>query len=242
MGCGNSTLEPEEASPSRGLNRHNRQRTIVPPIKNKFPIINDKDFDDHDDDAMVVMKRLRDDKEEAKTAKEAGLNEKLKEKSVMHKNEEEENKVLDNGKEEHVGDHEEKNVKKNEKEHEEDNGRDDSYIGPGSPSFRDYCIDYDSTNRSSVADSNDYCDSGDSTVNCSGHDSMNRNTMPKNEQSVNANKESEKKERRGRGLRNVINGGKGRGGRRNLLNFSCYNSNSESNAEGSMNKVVGKTV
>ncbi|OIW20843.1 hypothetical protein TanjilG_24331 [Lupinus angustifolius] len=239
MGCGNSTLEPEEASPSRRLNRHNRQRTIVPPINNK-------DSDD-DDGAMVVMNPLRDDKEEAKTAKGVGLNEKLKEKCVMNKKEEEENVVLNSGggKEEHVGDHdihEGKNVKNNEEEQEEDSDRDDSYIGPGSPSFRDYCIDYDSTNRSSMADSNDYCDSGDSTMNCSGHDSMNRKTMPKNEPSVNANKESEKKERRGRGFRNVINGGKGRGGRRNLLNFSCYNSSSESNAEGSMNKVVGKTV
>ncbi|KAE9599577.1 hypothetical protein Lal_00032307 [Lupinus albus] len=236
MGCGNSTLETEEASPSRRLNRHNRHRTIVPPITN-----ND------DDGAMVVMKPLSEDKEEVKTAKEVGLNEKLKDKCVMEKKEGEENVVLNSGggNEVHVGDHhnhEEKNIKNNEEKHEEDNDRDDCYIGPGSPSFRDYCIDYDSTDQSSTADSNDYCDSGDSTMNCSGHDSINRKTIPKNEQIVNANKESEKKERRRRGFRNVINGGKGRGGKRNLLNFSCYNSSGESNAEGSMNKVVEKTV
>jgi len=36
--------------------------------------------------------------------------------------------------------------------------------------------------------------------------------------------------------------GKARGGRRNLLNFACYNASSQSHAEGSFNKIVAKTT
>lgn len=174
MGCGISTLDAEEASQSRRPNRHGRQRTIVPPVTDNCPIINKKDFD-NGDDVIVGMKPLGDN-EEAKTAKEVGSNEeKLKEKCVMDKKEEkdeEEERVFESrGKEEeHIGGGDDKhvknvNVKNNEEEHEENNDRDDSFIGPGSPSFRDYCnIDYDSADRSSMGDYND-CDSGESTKN-----------------------------------------------------------------------------
>ena len=53
--------------------------------------------------------------------------------------------------------------------------------------------------------------------------------------------EPEKKERSGRGFRNVINKGKARG-RRNLLNFGCYNGSSESYPESSFAKTAGKTT
>jgi len=36
--------------------------------------------------------------------------------------------------------------------------------------------------------------------------------------------------------------GKARRGRRNLLNFACYNSSTQSYAEGSLNKIVAKTT
>jgi len=55
--------------------------------------------------------------------------------------------------------------------------------------------------------------------------------------------EPEKKERRGRGgFRNAMQKGKARRGRRNLLNFACYNSSTQSYAEGSLNKIVAKTT
>ncbi|PNX77420.1 hypothetical protein L195_g033387 [Trifolium pratense] len=64
-----------------------------------------------------------------------------------------------------------------------------------------------------------------------------------NEKSLSSNKEPEKKERRGRGgFRNVMNKGMAKGGRKNLLNFACYNSSTQSYAEGSFNKVVAKTT
>ncbi|OIW15238.1 hypothetical protein TanjilG_17558 [Lupinus angustifolius] len=207
MGCGISSFNTKEASPSRGLNRHNHHPVVVPLITQKSPT-NKKYFDDG---VIGVMKALHHN-DETKATKEVGLNEeKLKEKCVMNKNEEEEERV-------------------------------DNFISLGSPSFRDYCIDYDSMDRSSMADSNDYCDSTDSIMNGSGHDSINSKTMPKNKESVNSNKESKTKERKGHRFRNVIIRGKGRDGRKNLLNFACYNASSESYAEGSINKIVTKTT
>ncbi|CAL0323298.1 unnamed protein product [Lupinus luteus] len=181
MGCGISSLNTKEASPTRGLlSRHSHHPTIVPPITQNSPT-NKKYFDDG---VIEVMKPL-------------------------NKNEEEEESV-------------------------------NSFIGLGSPSFRDYCIDYDSIDRSSTADSNDYYDSMDSTKDSSGHDSI--NSKPKNKENVNSNKESKRKEKRGQRFRNVIIRGKGRDGRKSLLNFACYNASSDSYAEGSMNKMLSKTT
>ncbi|KAE9588868.1 hypothetical protein Lalb_Chr22g0360151 [Lupinus albus] len=212
MGCGISSLDTKEVFPSRGLNRHSHHPTVVPPIIQNPPT-NKKYFDDG---GIVVMKPLHRN-EESRTTKEVGLNEKkLKEKGVINKNDEEEEKRVD---------------------------RVDSFIGlVGSPSFKDYCIDYDSIGRSSMADSNDYCDSTDGTMNGSGHDSIDSKTMTKNKENVNSNKESKRKEKRGQRFRNVIIRGKGRDGKRNLLNFACYNASNESYAEGSMNKILAKTT
>lgn len=54
----------------------------------------------------------------------------------------------------------------NNKKYNNNNYRDD-FIGPGSPSFREYCTDYDSVDRSSMVDSNDYTESGESMKNSS---------------------------------------------------------------------------
>lgn len=168
MGCGISTLDAEEKSLSRHSSRHGRHRAIVPPLAEK------KD-DDHGvgfsqgKDVMVVMKPLDDENEEGKKESEVGPNEeKLKEKCVMDKKDEEEERVFESrGKEDNGGD--EKQYAKINVKNEENNDGDDSFIGPGSPSFRDYCIDYDSADRSSMGDSND-CDSVESTKNGSEFD------------------------------------------------------------------------
>ncbi|TKY63014.1 hypothetical protein E2542_SST12879 [Spatholobus suberectus] len=235
MGCGISTLEVEDAS----LNRRSKARhhAIVPPVI----IDKKKDFENGDDgyvgllhgnnnkDVVMVIKPLSDEE-----AKDKGSNgERLKEKSIVERNNKEEERVFKiGGKEKHGGG--DKYYAKNvEEEHE---NRDDNFIVPRSPSFREYCNDYDYGARSSVGDSND-CDSMDSTKNGSNDDLSNRNNKPTNG-SVNFNKqEREKKERRGRGFRNVINKGKTRG-RRNLLNFACYNASNESYAESSFNKIT----
>ncbi|RDX57996.1 hypothetical protein CR513_62723, partial [Mucuna pruriens] len=134
-------------------------------------------------------------------------------------------------KEEHSGD--DKYCSNNvELEHEDG---DYSLIGPGSPSFREYCTDYDCGDRSSMGDSND-CDSMtmESVKNGSDDDSLIGKKKPKNE-------EHEKKERSGRGFRNAKSRVKTRG-RKNLLNFACYNASNESCAEGSCNKINAKTT
>ncbi|CAL0332958.1 unnamed protein product [Lupinus luteus] len=194
MGCGISTLDGEQASSSRCLNRPTHHRTIIKPVTENSPT-HKKDFDNGDDGVIKVMKPLGDN-EEANIAKEVGSKE------------EEDRVVLESqeGKKEHGGDHNmhvEKNIENNEEKNGEDNDWDDRFIGPGSPSD---------------------------------HDSINSKTMQKNEQSVDSNKEYEKKDRRGRGFRSVMSRGKRKSGKKNLLNFVCYNASSESNAEGSMNK------
>ncbi|KOM38366.1 hypothetical protein LR48_Vigan03g174800 [Vigna angularis] len=149
--------------------------------------------------------------EESKDKDESN-GERLKEKSGVGRND---NKV------------EVKSKKNAEDEHE---FRDDDFIGPGSPSFREYCNDYDSGDRSSMEYSND-SDSSRSIKNGS-ETLLNRNNKPMNEESVDSNKEPLKKERRGRGFRNAIGKRKTRG-RRNLLNFACYSGSTEAHAQGS---------
>lgn len=167
-------LDAEDASQSRHSNRL-RQHTIVRPVTDNN-LANRKVFGNGDegvdspgkqsrksafsqgkDDVIVVVKPLGD--EEAKTKLVGSNDEKLKEKSV---DKEVERAFVSGGKEEHGGD--DKHAK-----NEENMDSDDSFIGPGSPSFRDYCIDYDSGDRSSVGDFND-CDSGESTKNGSEFD------------------------------------------------------------------------
>ncbi|WVZ05962.1 hypothetical protein V8G54_019308 [Vigna mungo] len=124
-----------------------------------------------------------------------------------------------------------KSKKNAEDEHE---FRDDDFIGPGSPSFREYCNDYDCGDRSSMdSDSSRSIKNGSETL-------LNRNNKPMNEEIVDSNKEGLKKERRGRGFRNAIGKRKARG-RRNLLNFACYSGNTEAQAHGSSDKNVAKT-
>ncbi|XP_057440535.1 uncharacterized protein LOC130732522 isoform X2 [Lotus japonicus] len=239
MGCGISTMEVEEPSHTRRSIRP-RQRVNIPPI-NK-PIMK-KDYDngdDGDDGDTVIMKPLIDVecKQKMKDERTNYNGDKLREEKIFVEVKEKEEHGVDdkhvknecgNGGKLHV-----MNVR-NEEENEE---RDDSFIGPGSPSFREYCNDNDSVDRSSLGDSND-CNSEElSTKNGSDDDSTNRT---ESEKSVNSNKEPEKKERRGRGFRNVMNRGRARG-KRNLLNFACYNTGNQSYAEGSLNKVVGKTA
>ncbi|KAK7290540.1 hypothetical protein RIF29_05038 [Crotalaria pallida] len=235
MGCGISTLNGEDGSPSR--NRRGRERAIVPPVAT----------DNSPDDGVDMKKPLVSNKEEAKTVnkeKEIGSSneEKMKKRCVMDKKEEkeegeeEERVVVQHDAADHII---KKNIVVKENNNEEYIENDDnSFIGPGSPSFREYCIDYGSIDRSSQSDSNDYYDSGDSTINSSGHNSRDGKNTPKNEQRDNSYKESERKERRGRGFRNVLQRGKGRGGKRNLLNFGCYNASSDSYAEGGGGKTL----
>ncbi|KAL2320354.1 hypothetical protein Fmac_029323 [Flemingia macrophylla] len=161
MGCGISTLDVEDAS----MNQHSKahRHAIVPPIIDKK-----KDSENGDDgsigllhgnnnnkDVIIIMRPLDDE-----GVKDKGSNgERLKEKSVMERNKEEAMMFDIEGKEKHSGN---KYYAKNVEENHED--RDDSFIGPGSPSFREYCIDYDCEDRSSVVDSND-CDSMERTKN-----------------------------------------------------------------------------
>ncbi|CAK8542697.1 unnamed protein product [Lathyrus sativus] len=145
------------------------------------------------------------------TRKEEGLNvERLKEKNIVEdrRNQEERNEknVFVNkerqGKLEENASNNKKDVGANCKEEENNNNRENWFIGPGSPSFREYCNDYDSVNRIPMGDSNDYFQSGESAKNSSDEDS----TKPGNDYSK---KERQKKERRERGgFRNALHRGK----------------------------------
>ena len=147
MGCGISTMDTNGASKvGRGRNcRLRHQHAIVPK-----PIVdNNKKYNDDDDG---------DDQEV--TRKNEGFNENsLKEKKIVvdRKDKEERVEFL-----ERQGKLEQDNVSNGRKN--VNNDRDD-FIGPGSPSFREYCNDYDSVDRSSMGDSNDYTESGESVKN-----------------------------------------------------------------------------
>ncbi|KAG4912566.1 hypothetical protein JHK82_053150 [Glycine max] len=250
MGCGISTLDVEDAS----LNQHSkgRRHAIVPSIVDKKKNFENGDEGDgallhtnndnnnnnnKDKDVVLVTKPLGSDE-----GKDGGSNGKmLKEKSFVERNNinKEEEKVFGNGqKEKHSGGYNKYCEKNNiEEEHEDQDNR--LFVGPRSPSFREYCNDYDCGDQIFIGDSNDY-DSMESIKNGSEDSSINKN-KPKNEESANSKKESDKKERMGRGFRNVINKGKVRG-RRNFLNFACYNASNESHAEASFNKIVAKSA
>ncbi|CAJ2672369.1 unnamed protein product [Trifolium pratense] len=228
MGCGISTMDGGDARlarPRRGRFCH-AHANIVPQ-----PSVDD-DNDSHE-----------------ATRKEEGFNgEKLKEgKNVVDRKEEERGVFVNNEKQRKL---EEginvSNGNKNVTNYEDvkinnDNDKDDRFIiGPGSPSFREYCNDNNSMDRSSTRDYNDHIELGGITKN---NNSDNDSRKLTNEKSLSSNKEPEKKERRGRGgFRNVMNKGMAKGGRKNLLNFACYNSSTQSYAEGSFNKVVAKTT
>lgn len=189
MGCGISTMDAEDASLGRRrFNRPRHQHAIAPPIADNnmeldqvhyyilvfelgTPCISDP----------VLMQRVafsqgnnnnnNDRNEEAKTSKEElGFNRK-EEEVIRVFNIESREKDQKDKKEEHyyVSDHKHAKSVKNvedDKEENDDEGMDDHFIGPGSPSFSYYCNDYDSVDRSSMTDSiNDYCDSDQSTKN-----------------------------------------------------------------------------
>ncbi|KAK7395957.1 hypothetical protein VNO78_16596 [Psophocarpus tetragonolobus] len=236
MGCGISIPDAEDAFPNqRAKGRH--RHVIVSPIIDKK-----KDFENEDDsdmallhgnnnnnnnnnkDVVVVMKPLGGDKE---VKDEGSDGERLKEKRVVERNNKEDEKVFEiGGREKHGSVYEKKCATKNVEDAHDDH--DGSFIaGPASPSFREYCNDYACRDRrSSVGDSIDY-DSMGSIKKGSEDDSIKKN-RPKNE-------EHEKKERKGKGIRNVMNKGKTRG-RRSFLNFVCYNASNESYVEDSVNK------
>ncbi|KAF7801778.1 dentin sialophosphoprotein-like [Senna tora] len=95
---------------------------------------------------------------------------------------------------------------------DDDVQRDDAITGPGSPSFREYCTDFDSRcptteEHNNVDDVVDDSDSGESTNNNSGIDDS---TVSKSQ----PNKENEKKERKGRRLKDVIYKGRSGGGKK----------------------------
>ncbi|XP_061344406.1 uncharacterized protein LOC133290351 [Gastrolobium bilobum] len=241
MGCGISTFEAEDASLGHG-HRSNRVRhhVIVPPVAE-----NKKDLDNGDEgvdkdvvgDVLEVKQPLGDEK--GKTKEERSNDEMLKEKHVVDTKEDD--RVFERREKEKHGsdDKHAKNVK-NEEEHEENNCRDDSFIGTASPSFRDYCNGHDSGDRSSDGESND-CDSRESTKNSSDDGSTNRQNKSENEEILNSNKGIEKKERSRRLFRNIMNKGKTTE-KKNLLNFGCYNSSTESYAKDSFNKTIGKNA
>ena len=229
MGCGISTMDGNDAPTGRRRYNgrfRNQHANIAPPIDN-----NKKYHENVDDDS--------DDQES--TRKDEGLDEeRLKEKNyVVDRNDQEERGVnINEGQGQLLEDHNvandnKINVKNNEEEEINNNyDSDDRFIGPGSPSFREYCIDNDSVDKGSIGEFNDCTESGDSIKSSSDEDST-------NEKIRHSNKELEKKERRGRGFRNVMHRGKGRG-KKNLLNFACYNSSTQSYAEGSLRKIGTK--
>ncbi|CAI8613450.1 unnamed protein product [Vicia faba] len=242
MGCGISTMHGNDTSPGRHYfkGRFRHQNIVASPIVKS-------------NDNMYTYEPINDDGENQESVRrDEGFNgDRLKDKKINEdrRDQEEmnERKVFINP--ERQGKLKEDNASNNKNNvgtnHEEDNNnnssnnnkkkKDDWFIGPGSPSFREYCNDNDLGDRCSMGDSNDYPQSGESTKNSSDEDS----TKPVNGHSK--KQEAEKKERKGRGgFRNVMHKGKGRGGKRNILNFGCYNSNTQSCAEGSFNKVVEK--
>ncbi|XP_058753769.1 uncharacterized protein LOC131626952 [Vicia villosa] len=234
MGCGISTMNGNDTSPGRhhfkGRFRH--QNIIVSPIaKNNDNMYNYETIKDDDDD---------DGNHEAIMREEGFNGNRLKDRKIMEdrSDQEERNERKQEKLKEDNGSNNKNNIGTNYEEGENNyKNRDEWFIGPGSPSFREYCNDYDTGYRSSIGDSNDYPQYGESTKNSSDEDS----TKPVNGRSK--EQEAEKKERKGRGgFRNAMHKGKGRGGKRNILNFGCYNSNTQSYAEDSFNKVVEKTT
>ncbi|KAK7311322.1 hypothetical protein RJT34_09382 [Clitoria ternatea] len=147
----------------------------------------------------------------------------IKEKSFIERNNKHKGKVA------HGGGHQ-KHIEVQIEDH------DDSFIGARSPSFREYCNNYDPKDPDSI-DSNIH----QTTQNNSDDDSSKSKNKQKNEENVNPNKELEKKERRGRGSTNAINKKKGKG-KKNILNFGCYSANNEAYASSSFDKIVEKRL
>ncbi|KAK7377645.1 hypothetical protein VNO80_03074 [Phaseolus coccineus] len=227
MGCGMSRLDPEDAALDQC---ENVLGGVMPPPFDKGELLHGNSNSNNNKDVAMVMKSMGD--EEAKD-KEGSNGERLKEKSDVGRKD----RAI-GGKEKHSSGDNKYCAKKNAEDELE--YRDDNLTaGPGSPSFREYCNDYDCGDRSSMEYSNDI-DSMESIKNGS-EASLIRNNKPMNQGSVDSSKEKVKKEGRELGFRNVISKGKTRRGGRNLLNFACYSGSNESRAEGSSNKIVAKT-
>lgn len=164
MGCGISTMDRNDIASTgrrRVYGRLRHQNAIVPPVGDN----NKKICDNVDDDYNDYQEPKRN---------EEGLIEK---KCVVDKKDEERNIVIINERQKKL---EEDKVSINHKNvmnyEEEEENNEDRIIGPGSPSFREYCNDSDLVDTSfcsdsvdrriSAVDSND-CDSGESTKNSS---------------------------------------------------------------------------
>ncbi|KAK7336123.1 hypothetical protein VNO77_16656 [Canavalia gladiata] len=194
MGCGISTLDIKDA-PLNGHSNKGHQYAITQPVmENKKDFENGEEGDvvllvekNHNHNNYVVIMRPILGDEEVKTMKKDRSNEEmLKEKYIIEMNKEEEKALESGGKERCNGnDKYTKNVKNIEDGHEYQDG---SFIGPSSPSFRDYCNEYYvSEARSSEENFNDY-DFKESMKNNDDDNSSNRKNKPKNDGSVNSNK------------------------------------------------------
>ncbi|KAI4350469.1 hypothetical protein L6164_004921 [Bauhinia variegata] len=252
MGCGLSTMDPECATTNRHSNPLRRYK-IVRPAGDKKPLDVSEEGSDISSrgkkDGAVVMKPLGE--QEMKGNQE----EKTKEKDVLENQKTE--KVINNGGNEKVrvkgGNVDHRN---NEKTEQEDDREDDISNGPGSPSFREYCVGHNPKHSSSrnkkfrELSFNHYFNdnSSESTKNEVDDDSTKTMNKPQKEESSNSNKvfdensipEHENKERRGRGFRNIIHKGR-QGTKKNFLIFSCYISH-ESYAEGPRDKIIEKAA
>ncbi|KAI5428067.1 hypothetical protein KIW84_033182, partial [Lathyrus oleraceus] len=171
MGCGISTMNGNDASPGRHhLKGRFRNHNII-----ASPIVN------HNDNKYNYDIIDSDGGEKEAARKEEGFNgERLKEKKNMEDRRDQEEKneknvFINKERKEKLKEDNAKNNKKNvganHEEEENNNSKDNWFVGPGSPSFREYCNDYDSVDRSSMGDSNDYPQSGESTKNSSDEDS-----------------------------------------------------------------------
>ena len=161
MGCGISTPGVEDASFTQ--HTKGRHHVIVSPVVDKKKDLENGDKDDvtllhrnnnNNKDVVMVMKPLGDDE-----GNDGRSNRKrLKDKSVVEMNNinKEEERVFGNGRKEKHNGGDDKYCENNNIEEKHEDHDDNFIVGPGSPSFREYCNDYDYGDRSSVEDSNDY--------------------------------------------------------------------------------------
>ncbi|KAI4348356.1 hypothetical protein L6164_009089 [Bauhinia variegata] len=236
MGCGTSTMDLEDETPD------NRHSNLLHRNKNARPVGGTKKpLDDNGEESLKCLP-----KQSRKTVPSPGN----KDSCVLVKPEMKGNQ--DNGiKEKEVVEKQkaEKAINKEETEREENNDREDHiFKGIGSPSFRDYCVDHKPNPRTKKKVRGDPSfshyfndDSCESTENEGDDVSTKTMNKPQTVEGGDSNKEPEKKERRGRGLRSVISKGR-TGGKKSLANMSCYNSSNTSSAEGSIQKMVGKAA
>lgn len=157
MGCGISTMDANNASKvGRRFNgRLRHQHAAVP-----RPIVdNNKKYKDDDDDDQEVTKK-----------NEGFLENSLKEKKIVVDRKDQEERVEFIERPRKLEQDNVSNGLKNvggENNNDNNNNYRDDFIGPGSPSFREYCTDYDSVDRNSMVDSNDYTESEESMKNSS---------------------------------------------------------------------------